>query len=181
MARRRLPKDLALTKPAYETVLFDGVPMWRAQAWAILDYRLHGGTVRVNSAMRTDSAIKKYRGKGLRPGYKSQRELYDGWIAGVPGFFPANPPGTSSHEGRSDGHPFYGVPKREKIADYKYGLDLVDAPGGSAEKIVRWWNSKGYSAVRPYATNSERHHAAFKRSPASRARARLARWIAAGK
>lgn len=191
MAKRTIPKNLALHLPAYHTVLYEGVPMFRAQAWVLFDYKVHGGHYQVNSGNRQDSVVKKYRGHGIKPGYKSQKELSDLWIwasnrwgragAIARGIFPANLPGSSSHEGRSDGNAFYGVPFGQKIPQYKYGIDIVDKPGGDAKRFVEWANSKGYSAVRPHPTTSERHHMAFKKSPATRARSRLTRWVATGK
>lgn len=187
MARRKLPSNLALHLPAYHTVLLDGVPMYRAQAWAILDYRLHGGHVQINSGIRRDSIVRRWRGKGLRPGYQSQKELYDGFAAGRPGYFPANQPGFSSHEGYADGRATFHrkdgrVARRgEEIVEFEWGIDAVNAPGGSAQRIVQWLNSKGYKAERPYSVQSERHHFCFRKSPATRARARLARWVATGK
>lgn len=184
---RRLPSNLALRLPAYHTVLYKGVPMFRAQAWALLDYEIHGGHFTVNSAIRRDSIVKTWRGRGLRMGYKSQKELYDGFVAGKPGYFPANPPGLSSHEGYADGRALFHRPDGrvartgERIVDYEWGIDLVDRPGGSAEWAVKWFNAHGYQAARPYAVASERHHMCFRRSPATRARLRLTRWLATGK
>lgn len=187
MAKRKIPSALALHKPAYHIVLFHGVPMWRAQAWALFDYEAHGGHLQVNSGIRTAEVIKRFRGHGLKPGYKSQQELIDGYARGLPGFFPANPINLTSHAGYSDGnsiwkksngsHAFAGEP----IAKFMWGIDAVDHPGGDAERLVRWLNSHGYSAARPYPTTAERHHMAFIHSPATRARLRLARWVATGR
>jgi hypothetical protein len=198
MAKRTIPKELGLHLPAYHTVLYEGVPMFRAQAWVLYDYKVHGGHYQVNSGNRQDNVVKQYRGHGLRAGYSSQPELFGRWQdalrrwghdgAIAHGVFPANRPGTSSHEGLSDGNPFYTretgrlhASAGQKIAKHQYGLDIVDKPGGDAARFVQWANSKGYSAVRPYPTLSERHHMAFKKSPATRARARLARWVATGR
>lgn len=184
---RKIPSDLALHLPAYHTVLYQGVPMWRAQAWALLDYEVHDGHVQVNSGIRRESIVARWRGKGLKSGYLSQKQLYDRWRAGWAGYFPANRPGTSSHEGFADGRAIFHrkdgkvAVVGEEIVEYEWGIDAVDKPGGDAARLVAWLNSKGYKAVRPYAVNSERHHFCFRKSPASRARVRLARWVATGK
>jgi hypothetical protein len=195
--KRKLPRNLKLRYPAYHTVLYKGVPMWRCQAWALFDYEQHGGHLTVNSGIRRDSIVKRWRGKGLRKGYSSQKELYDLWVsysrrygregAMARGVFPANPPGISSHEGYADGvarfHTESGKVARrgEEIVKYEWGIDAVQEPGGDASWLVRWLNKHGYKAERPYGSYSERHHMCFRRSPASRARLRLARWLATGK
>lgn len=184
---RKLPSNLALRLPAYHTVIFDGAPMYRAQAWAILDYRLHGGHGSVNSAIRRDSVVRRWRGHGLRPGYSSQKELYDGYQRGLPGYFPANPPGYSTHEGYADGVAVFHrkdgrvAHRGEPIVEFEWGIDYTNAPGGSAEAIVSWLNRHSYKAVRPYNTNSERHHLCFRKSPATNARLRLAKWLLTGR
>ena len=169
---RKLPAVLKLALPAYHTVLFDGVPMWRAQAWALLDARLHGVDFTVNSAIRTDSILRKYRGRGLRKGVHGQGFLFVHQFE--PGFFPANPPNMTSHCGFSDGNPVFKRPRFAKIPRYMWGIDAVNKPGGDASELVRWLNAHGYHAVRPYNTSSERHHFCFTKSPASNARRRLA-------
>lgn len=187
MARRKMPKGLELWKPAYHTVLFDGVPMWRAQAWALFDYRIHGGHVIVNSGIRRESIVKSWRRKGLRSGYKSQFQLWEGFNKGFPGFMPANPPGFSSHEGYADGVAVFHredgsrAPRGAEIVKFEWGLDAVDKLGGDARRLTAWLNLHGYHAVRPYAAPSERHHLCFRKSPAANARKRLARWIATGR
>jgi hypothetical protein len=188
MSERRIPANLGLHLNAYHTVLYRGVPMWRCQAWALFDYEVHGGDFTVNSGIRRDSVVRRWRGKGLKKGYKSQKELYDGWVRfGYPDWFPANPPGQSSHEGFADGIAVFHrkdgrVARRgEEILDYEWGIDAVDRPGGSAAKLVAWLNGHSYKAERPYDSKSERHHMCFRKSPATNARKRLARWRLTGK
>lgn len=166
-----MPKGLELWKPAYSTVAYQGVPMFRAQAWALHDYALHGGKLQVNSADRREGVAEKF-------GKLSQAALWRGWNARKPGFFPANPPGFSSHELRSDGNAFYGLQRGAVIPKHKLGIDAVDKPGGDAAAVVSWLNKHGYKARRPYAAASERHHFSFADSPASNARKRLRHWKA---
>ena len=174
MSLPKLPSNLNLAYPAYHTVLFDGVPMWRAQAWALWDYRINGGHLTVNSANRDNAIIKKYRGHGLRRGYSSQQELYDGFRRGLPGYFPANPPNLTSHAGFSDGNRYFKTLSGRRIEKYMWGIDAVQRPGGDASSLVSWLNRHGYHAVRPYNTTNERHHMMFTKSPATNARKRLA-------
>lgn len=150
--------------------------MFRALAWALLDYRLSGGSIIVNSADRRDSVLKKFA-----PDKHGQDYLYRNQHK--PGFFPANPPNRTSHCLFSDGNPAYRYKGRhyspgERIPDLMLGIDAVDKPGGSAEKVVRWLNDHGYKAVRPYNTGSERHHFIFLESPAKNAIKRLTKHYA---
>lgn len=168
-----MPKGLELWKPAYGTVAFQGVPMFRCQAWALFDYVQHGGHLIVNSADRRKGVAERF-------GKLSQFALFEGFRLGKPGFFPANPSGFSSHELRSDGNVFYG-PRGSAIPKYMLGIDAVDKPGGDALAVVKWLNRHGYEATRPYGNKaSERHHFSFVKSPATNARKRLLRWRNAG-
>jgi hypothetical protein len=139
--------------------------MFRAQAWALKDAELHGVPVYPQSADRRYGIAEKY-------GKKSQKALYDGYRRGLPGYFPANPPGFSSHELKSDGNRLYG-PRGSSIPKHKLGIDAVSKPGGDSNRIVAWMNSHGYSAARPYPQDSERHHFSFMKDPAKNARKRL--------
>jgi hypothetical protein len=171
----KLPKNLRLHYPGGRVVLFDGVPLWRSQAWALFDARLNGVHFILNSANRKDSVIKRFRNKGLRPGYMSQQELIDGHARDPIHFMPANPVNRTSHAGFSDGNPFYDKPAGAEISKWKWGIDAVNTPGGSADELVAWLNKHGYKAVKPYASLSERHHFAFATNPATNARKRLAK------
>lgn len=147
--------------------------MFRAQAWALLDARLHGVKFHVNSADRRRGVAEKF-------GRQSQWALYRGWTRRDPGYFPANPPGYSAHELKSDGNPAYG-PRGASIPKYMLAIDATDHPGGDCAELVRWLNAHGYHAMRPYSTASERHHFSFTKSPAANARRRLAAHIAGRK
>jgi hypothetical protein len=176
----KLPHLLSLGFPAYHVVNFHGVPMWRAQAWALKDYELHSGKpLIVNSAIRTDSVIKDFNRKhGTH--LHGQQYLYDAyWVHHLPGFFPANKPNQTSHCGFSDGNHYYRVrgkqiPAGHRLPDHMWGIDATNEPGGDSAHIVSWLNSHGYHAKRPYNTDSERHHFMFTASPAGNARKRLA-------
>lgn len=164
--------SLSIRLPAWHIVAFDGRPMFRALAWALKDARLHGVGFSITSADRRDSVIKAFN-KQHGTDLHSQQYLYD--HQGEPGFYPANPPGFSSHELRSDGSPFFKVPRGASIPDYELGIDAVDeGASNSCVKLVWWLNSHGYKAARPYASGSEAHHFCFAKSPAVNARKRLA-------
>ena len=77
----------------------------------------------------------------------SQQELYDGWIAGLPGFNPANPPGTGSHEGVADATlaRIFNCVAGSKLPEWAWGLDLSDGPG-----FERGAEQLGFKVVRPY-------------------------------
>lgn len=160
---------LSILNPAYHTVTFDGVPMFRAHAWALKDARLHGVKFGMNSGDRRQGVAEKY-------GKKSQAALFKGWMNRLPGYLPANPPGFSSHELRSDGNLVYKVPRGYRIPSYMLGMD---ADGASA--LVGWLNIHGYRAVQPYPSGSEEHHFSFTKSPATNARKRLAAYYAGRK
>lgn len=77
----------------------------------------------------------------------SQAELWAGWIHHLPGFFPANPPGTGSHEGICDDDlaPVLGHAIGDELKPWEWGLDLADGPGfeHGAERL-------GFKVVRVY-------------------------------
>lgn len=176
MAKRKMPKGLNLWRPAYGIVNFHGVPMYRCQAWALFDYETIGhNPLIVNSANREDGVIRRFN-KRYHTNLHSQQYLYD--HQHEPGFFPANPPELTSHAGHADGNPHYGPPGA-RLPRFKWGIDAVNHPGGDAAHIVFWLSRRGYHALRPYATESERHHFSFMRSPARNARRRCRGWLRA--
>lgn len=174
MATAKLPKNLNLALPAYGTVEFHGVPMFRALAWALWDYEVHDGHLTVSSGDRRYGVAEKY-------GHQSQKALYDGWLARKPGYLPANPPGFSSHELRSDGAAAYGVSRGGVISPYMLGIDAEYPGTGDATRVVAWLNAHGYDARKIYSTASEAHHFSFFKSPAANARKRLAKYKVTGK
>lgn len=159
---------LSILYPAYHTTTFDGVPMFRAQAWALLDARRSGCKFTVASGDRRRGVAEKY-------GHQSQFALYQGWLRRRPGYFPANPPGFSSHELRSDGSRVYHAARGHKIPDFMLGIDATShGESNSCAHLVHWLNTHGYHAVRPYSAGSEAHHFSFTKSPAHNARRRIA-------
>lgn len=141
------------------TVAFDGTPVFRGLALMLEDARRNGWSGRLNSADRREGVAEKY-------GRMSQAALYAGWIAHRAGFNPANPPGRSTHELRSDAVAYRG-PIGRPLSWWQLGMDCSDAETLRAV-LVRL----GYSAFRPYADGREVHHVNLKGSPTKRLRAR---------
>lgn len=141
------------------TVGFDGVPVFRGIAYMLADARAHGWHGSLVSADRRKGVPEKY-------GKLSQVALYLGWIAHRAGYNPANPPGRSTHELRSDGVAFAG-PVGRPLSWWQLGLDVTDA-----DVLLRVLRSLGYGAFRPYSAGSEQHHVNLSRSPVGRLRAR---------
>lgn len=170
-----MSNSTSIAYPAWHTISFDGCPMFRAQAWALKDARLHGQKFSVASADRREGVAEKY-------GKSSQAKLYYGYVNRLPGYYPANAPGFSSHELRSDGNAVYHVARGHVIPDYMLGIDATSAgESNSCTHLVNWLNAHGYHAVRPYQSGSEAHHFIFTKSPATNARKRLAAFYASGK
>jgi hypothetical protein len=112
-----------------------------------------------------------YRGAGAkrllhRLGKKTQAELYSGWTRRLPGYYPANPPGFSSHELRSDGNPVYG-PRGSRIPYWKVGMDWNDQ---DVSRLIAAASRRGWKLVRPYSSGSEYHHVSFAARPRWRKR-----------
>jgi hypothetical protein len=95
-------------------------------------------------------------------GKHTQGELYDGWIHHRPGFNPANPPGFSSHEARSDGNPFYGKPRGAALPWWMVGMDWDDA---HIDALIHAARHHGWDLERPYPSGSEHHHLNFRKEP----------------
>lgn len=110
-----------------------------------------------SSILRTQGAVNYARSKGAV--LSSQKELYDGFRSGRPGFNPANPPGRSTHERRSDGVAYPG-PVGRPLRWWQVGLDCHDS--SRAIEVAR---QRGWIAVRPYASGSEFHHINFVKPP----------------
>jgi hypothetical protein len=107
-----------------------------------------------------------YRGADAEPilrahGHSSQAELYYGWIHRLPGFLPANPPGRSTHELRSDGVAYAG-PLGRKLDWWQQGFDVND------DQVDHWKSaarSHGWVLFQPYNSGSEFHHLNFHQPP----------------
>lgn len=91
-------------------------------------------------------------------GKSSQAELYQLYLQGKGN--PANPPGRSTHERRSDGAAFAG-PVGRPLFFWQVGMDWSDAPA-----VVRAASRRGWTATVTYPGNpQEGHHINFRRKP----------------
>jgi hypothetical protein len=105
-----------------------------------------------------------------RYGKKSQRQLYEGFIRGLPGYNPANPPGRSTHERRNDGVAYPG-PAGMRLRWWCVGMDWSNAPAVAAAA-----RAEGFIATVTYPGNPrEGHHVNFRRRPRLRPSFRLLR------
>jgi len=95
-------------------------------------------------------------------GHSSQRQLYTGWIERRPGYLPANPPGFSTHELRSDGVAYPSVPRSAELPWWCQGFDVNDADVPHVKAAAARY---GWEVWQPYSSGSEVHHLNFRRQP----------------
>jgi hypothetical protein len=144
-----------LNAKAWETVGWNTpgsapVPMFRAHAWALQAAHDRGARFVVTSADRREGVAEAY-------GKSSQAALYRLYLAGKG--YPANPPGRSSHELRSDGNVVYLTPAGDPISRRMLGIDAVDdGCENSCDQLIQTLNALGIRAVKPYASGAEAHH-----------------------
>jgi hypothetical protein len=92
----------------------------------------------------------------------TQAQLYDAWIRRIPGFLPANRPGTSTHELRSDGAAYPHVPAGGRLEWWQCGMDVDDS---HVDAFIRHLAKRGIKAWRPYRSGSEHHHINLRVAP----------------
>lgn len=79
-------------------------------------------------------------------------------------FAPANPPGQSTHELRSDGVAYRTVLPRRALAWWQVGIDVDDA---HVQAFIREAAREGYTATVTYPSSPrEYHHVNFRKKPA---------------
>jgi hypothetical protein len=139
-------------------VVIDGCPVPRALAPAIRELKHDVPSARLNSCYRGR------RAKGLlhRLGKRTQAELYDGFRRGLAGYLPANPPGRSTHELRSDGVAYRGPVGRPLLSGWKCGMDFNDQ---DVPKLLAAARKRGWALRQPYRSGSEYHHLNFAKRP----------------
>jgi hypothetical protein len=108
-----------------------------------------------------------YRGSDAEPilnryGKHSQAQLYQGYVDHRPGYLPANPPGFSTHELKSDGAAYPDVPRGHDLEWWMQGFDVNDS---EVDDVERQATLRGWELFRPYSSGSEYHHLNFKRAP----------------
>jgi lysozyme len=157
--------------PLWQTCAYQNVPMFRALALALDHAREAGARFTVVSADRRDpvlAAFNKLHGTSLH----GQQYLFD--HQRDPGFFPANPPGKTSHCLCSDGNAAYRVgtrliPAGGKLPRYFLGIDAVDVGAGArpndCSRLIGTLERLGYHVTRPYHSGSEAHHFSFTSDP----------------
>lgn len=112
----------------------------------------------LNSCYRGEDAeflLNKY-------GHSSQRQLYDGWERRLPGFNPANPPGRSTHEQKSDGVAYPNVPAGHDLAWWQIGFDVNDSDVVRCIATARKFH---WELWQPYPGGREFHHLNFRVEP----------------
>jgi hypothetical protein len=142
----------------HEAVL-DGTPMPLGQKIALLDARRHGWDGVATSGDRRDKPSWVAR-LLHRLGKSTQKELYEGFIHGLPGFLPANPPTQGTHMRIGDG--VVGQ-VGEPLEWWQEGID-----SSYATQLREILNELGYKAYRPYASASEEHHTNLEENPHDR-------------
>lgn len=165
-----MANQLSILYPAYHIVNFHGVPIYRAQAWALLDALYHGQHFTITSGDRRRPTIKWFN-KTYHTNLHDQAYLYEGFQRGLPGFLPANPPTQGTHLQLGD-----GVVGRvgQHLQPYQLGIDVVSAGrANDAGPLVQYLRRAGYHVEQPYHTASEAHHINFTAPPHWNARKRL--------
>lgn len=163
--------------PAHEFRVIHGCPVPKLIA-PYVDIVVSEARATLNSAYRGADAewlLHKY-------GKHSQAELYDGFVHGRPGFLPANPPGFSTHELKSDGSGeiarIFRVRRGGDLPWWGLGFDVND---WETDRCIAVAAKHGWRLERPYPSGSEHHHLNFVAAPAPQSvamRARVA-WLRA--
>lgn len=136
-------------------VVVDKCPVPAELADEIQELKRLSGSV-LSSCYRGHDAIDLLHANGKM----SQKELFDGFRAGRPGFNPANPPGFSTHELRSDGVA-YPNGRGAALEYWQVGMDFTNSAG-----VVSAAAKLGWTATITYPGNPrEGHHVNFRREP----------------
>lgn len=116
-----------------------------------------------NDAKATVNSI--YRGTDAeailnKHGKHSQAQLYDMFLnhEGAP----ANPPGFSTHEQKSDGAAYPLIPRGHDLAWWQVGFDVNDS---DVTNCIRAAGRYGWHLWRPYMSGVEFHHLNFHEEP----------------
>jgi lysozyme len=144
---------------ATRTIAFDGAPIFWGLAKALQRARDRGWGGTLNSADRRKGVAERYGKQSqarLRWCFEQRR---DTGRCPCPSCNPANRPGQSSHELRSDGTAFPG-PVGRALHWWELGLDCSDS-----DQLVALLKTLGYKIRKPYSSPSEAHHVNFKRDP----------------
>lgn len=146
---------------ASRTIAFDGTPVFWGLAKPLQRAREAGWRGQLASADRRPGVAERY-GKASQAKLRScdlARRRTGRCPSSCPSCNPANPPGRSTHELRSDGAAYAG-PVGRRLSWWQLGLDCT-----YVEDLLRILGRLGYSVRRPYRSASERHHVNFTASP----------------
>lgn len=135
--------------------VLDGCPVPRPLYPILLQLKRDTGFT-LESALRSD-AVEKLLARHHK---HTQRYLYE--HQNDPGFNPANPPGFSTHELKSDGVA-YPTPRGHDLPWWCVGLDIDDE---HIEAVIRAAARHGWKLFQPYPGGSEYHHLNFRERPA---------------
>lgn len=156
---QRIAKHQARRHGLDHEAVLDGTPMPLGHKLMLLDARRNGWHGVTTSADRRDHP--PFIVRLLHKLHKStQAELYKGFIDGRPGFLPANPPDRGTHMRIGDG--VVGT-LHAVLAWWQEGIDST-----LATELREVLTRLGYSAYRPYATESEEHHTNLETRPHDR-------------
>lgn len=164
----RSPQQLAqarqrAAKLHLRTIAFDGTPTFWGLGKPLLLAREQGWSGRLNSSDRRKGVAERFGKKSQATLFAcSQARIQTGRCPASCGgdCLPANRPGQSSHELRSDATGFPG-PVGRQLQWFELGLD-VDDHAGLLQALARL----GYNARQTYPhSNSEAHHINFNASP----------------
>src|SRR4051794_37013741 len=137
--------------------VIDGCPVPRDIAPFVAHLKRAVPGARLQSCYRGDQAAGLLR----RLHKSTQSMLGYGWSHRLKGFLPANPPGRSTHELRSDGVAYRG-PVGRPLRAWQVGLDYDDA---HVDQIIAAAHRAGWDLRRPYEAGSEYRHLNFARKP----------------
>lgn len=164
----RMPEQLARAKRRARslhrvTVALDGSPTFWGLAKPLLQARRNGWSGRLNSSDRRKGVAERYGKMSQAALFKcAQAKKNSGTCppSCQGNCNPANPPGFSSHELRSDAQVFPG-PRGRRLQWWELGLDCSNAP-----QLVQVLTKLGHKARRPFPNSpSEAHHVNFSASP----------------
>ena len=96
-------------------------------------------------------------------GKHTQSELYLGFLRHLPGYYPANPPGYSTHELRNDGVAYSQWKRGAVIPWWAVGIDVNDA---DVKRFIATAKKHGWIVSQTYpGSRAEYHHINFRKPP----------------
>jgi hypothetical protein len=159
-------KDRDHLRHSYDPMGFDGSPVSPVVFVVLTAARKRGVSFGVISGDRRDGVAQRF-------GHSSQDELYIHFIHGDPGYLPANPSNSSTHEyvnggnGGTPAFPSVQFPVGGHLPPWALGLDLRS--NAEATAFCAAVKAKlGIEFWQPYPTTSEAHHVDMRHDPMPR-------------